>query len=677
MSLSSPEAKRNRGFFNKEKSVPTKHSRSILVILSISTLIYGVFWSYVSISKLLALNATVFDLGIAAQRGWVILHTHLSLLTYIQTLFDSGIVFPLSPLTATGNYPLMLIFQAFSIAIVSPALYKISRLLGIGKGLSLIISLSFFLYFPTYGIFWFDFHYQVFFLPLFIFGYMLYLEKSYKGALLLFFLSGIVRYPYSIFPLAFSAIEILQIYQGRKYGIDRKRLHAIIALLVLMLIWTLTGYILMGLSGPIAFSGVPIYGINQQGLFPRLFAIILFLAPLMFLPLLSARWIVFTIPAFFLILFSSNAAYTYHLIMQGQYVAGIVPFTLLGFIDSLSLLSKSKPSRKSKFHHTFTLEGKRRILGFLTSFFVVLVVLNSIFAPFGSFNQNSSDSFNFQSSTNFNLSQYSELSSMINMIPATDPYVAYQNNLPQILPRSLPFGTSLLMGGYLGDLANFNSSSSLNNSWPIYFNNGKILHVPIDYAIADASNQYFYQQPNSMYNLSNTMFSTGQYGILSEGYGLILLKQGYSGPIKNYVSGNRTLAANNFENKSGPNSGFLPIVKTNDTSDNFMFYGPGTYLFPGSYNITFYLKTNNMSFQNNIWLQITYNSGSSFLAFEHINGTWFKSTGKWNQFSFHLNLNNIYGKVEFRGYGIKWNGTLEFNGVRVIQENAYVNSLTH
>ena len=675
--MSSPEAKRNRGFFNKEKSVPTKHSRSILVILSISTLIYGVFWSYVSISKLLALNATVFDLGIAAQRGWVILHTHLSLLTYIQTLFDSGIVFPLSPLTATGNYPLMLIFQAFSIAIVSPALYRISRSHKIGKGISIFIALSFFLYYPTYGIFWFDFHYQVFFLPLFIFGYMLYLEKSYKGALLLLFLSGIVRYPYSIFPLAFSFIEIIQIYHERSNGIDRKRLHTIIALLILMLIWTFTGYILMGLSGPIAFSGVPIYGISQQGLMPRLFVIFLFLAPLMFFPLISTRWIVFTFPAFFLILFSNNAAYTYHLILQGQYVAGIVPFTMLGFIDALSWITKSKPTHTEKFHLTFTLEGKQKVLTFATTLFIILVVFNSMFAPFGPFNQNSNDNFNFHSNTDFNLSQYRELSSMINMIPSTDPYVAYQNNLPQIFPRPLPFGTSLLMGGNLGNFANFNFSSSLNNSWPVYSNNGRISQVPIDYAIADAGNQYFYQQPHSMYDMASTMYSSGQYGILSEGYGLVLLKQGYLGPIKDYVSDNQSFAANSFENMSGPNSGPLPIEKTNDISDNFMFYGPGTYLFPGSYNITFYLKTNNLSSQNNIWLQITYNSGSNFLAFEHINGTWFKSIGKWYGFSFHLNLNNIYGKVEFRGYGIEWNGTLEFNGVRVIQEYPYGNSFSN
>ncbi len=674
MSSSSNDLQTSGGVTKDRNTEVAKNSRLILLILILSTVLYGSFWSYVSIAKLYALNATVFDLGITSQRGWVILHAQLPLLAYLQILFNSGIVYPLSPLTATGNYPIMLIFQAFSIAIVSPALYRISRLHGLDKAFSTITALAFFLYFPVYGIFWFDFHYQVFFLPLFIFGYLLYIEKKYMGALVLFFLSGLVRYPYSIFPLAFAFIEIILIYRKRRVGVDHNKLHVIFTLLILMFIWSLVGYTLGGLSGPIAFSSLPVNGVDQQGLFLRFFVIFLFLAPLLFISIFSPRWIIFTFPAFFLVLLSNNASYSYHLILQSQYVSGIVPFVFLGFIDVIGHIKSNK--KQFELHLKFINRifwGKLNGTSFGSVLLVALVLFNLIFAPFGPFNQNSSDNFNFHSTTNFNLTKYNELKSMINMIPNSDPYVAFQNNIPQVLPRPLPFGSTLIMGGYLGNLANFNSSSPLNNSWPIYLSNGKISNIPINYAILDAGNQYFYQGPHSLYDLVRTMYSSGSYGILSEGYGLLLLKYGYNGPIINYSAEDKVISAGSFENMSGYNSGSGPIVKTNDTSDNFMFYGPGTYLYPGSYNITFYLKTNNISQQNNIWLQVTSDSGNNVVAFEHINGTGFRNTGQWQDFSLHFFLDNIYGKVEFRGFGIEWNGTIEFNGVKVIQEYAYGN----
>ncbi len=184
------------------KSSDRKHSIPHWAYVAIGTFLYGGLWSYIGLLKILSLNAYVFDLGINSERGWQILHTNLGLHGYFTTLINSGIVFPLSPLTGSGDFFAMVIFQAFSVAIVGPAVYFIAKEKGLKSRESMLISLAFFLYFPVYGIMWFDFHYQVFFMPLFV--YIMYLRKHYVTYMLLFFLSGTMRYPYGIFLFAFA-----------------------------------------------------------------------------------------------------------------------------------------------------------------------------------------------------------------------------------------------------------------------------------------------------------------------------------------------------------------------------------------------------------------------------------------------------------------------------------------
>ena len=84
-----------------------KQNRAVLVaylIVLISSLVYFTFWTQFSILKLLALHDHVFDLGLNAERGWLILHTNLGIRGYVETLVNSAIVFPVSPLTGSGNY---------------------------------------------------------------------------------------------------------------------------------------------------------------------------------------------------------------------------------------------------------------------------------------------------------------------------------------------------------------------------------------------------------------------------------------------------------------------------------------------------------------------------------------------------------------------------------------------
>lgn len=555
----------------------------------VATIVYGALWSYIGILKMLSLNAYVFDLGINSERGWQILHTNLGLHGYVNTLLNSGIVFPLSPLTGSGNFYAMIIFQAFSIAIVGPGLYLISRKKGIGHKVSLLVSVAFFLYFPVYGIMWFDFHYQVFFLPLFIFGYLLYLRKNYFASAALFFLSGAVRYPYSIFPMAFAFIEIILIYRKKSFSAHRRNAVSMFVLFVTTLSWIMLGFLFFGVSSTIPHSGISLYTASYVSFWSRLLVISLFLGPLLFLPVLRTRWIVMTLPAFFLFLTSSYTWYTFPHVFQGQYVAGVAPFLFLGFIDYLATSGDRTPLGRRLLRNYDKATRKISNMPLMASVIVILIFLNIFYAPFSPLNDQFGDHFNYQQNTSYNPHRYSELNSMISMIPSSEPYVLYQNNIPEIFPRSLPQGGALLMGGYLGSLGNVSVQEAINNSWSVD-SGSDLVSMPINYAIADAANPNFYLGGNSVYSIVHDMYSSGKYGILSEGYGLILMEHGYNGPIKNYVPQNSTIAGSYFsKNISSLHYGNGSNVSSiSGTFENYS--GSPLYLMPGQYSITFSLN---------------------------------------------------------------------------------------
>ena len=496
------------------------------ILLVSASIAYGFIWSFIAISKILSLNAFAFDLGVSSERGWVILHTNLGLHGYLLTFLNSGIVFPLSPLTGSGNFIAMVVFQAFSIAIIGPALYFISRAKGLGNVTSLLVGSAFLLYFPAYGIMWFDFHYQAFFFPLFILGYLSYLKEHHLVSFILFMLSGMVRFPYSIFPLAFALIELFLLFKFRKSGIHRGKLKVLVALSVAMGLLTVTGAFYFGLLQSVPGTTSIVIPSLSDSFLQRVMVIALFLAPLLFLPVLSPRWIALTLPAFYLILTSAYTGYSYQHIFQGQYVSGIAPFLLLGFIDSIVCIKNNKDRWTRPSLRNLPLGKVSNSLKLAVSSVLFLVLLNAVFAPFGPLNAISQEGYNFHGNTSYNISQYDELTGMVSLIPQNQSFVAFQNNLPEALPRSLPLNnTEFLIGGLWG-LAGISMSYATNNSWPVQ-SNGHVIDIPINYAIADTQNSNYNLGNTSMASLIHTMISSGKYGIRSEGYGLILVEWNY------------------------------------------------------------------------------------------------------------------------------------------------------
>ena len=174
------------------------------------------------------------------------------------------------------------------------------------------------------------------------------------------------------------------------------------------------------------------------------------------------------------------------------------------------------------------------------------------------------------------------------MIPSNDPYVSYQNNIPEIFPRATPPGGALLMGGYLGSFSNVSINEAINNSWQVNAG-GSEVSLPVDFALGDASNLNFYLAGNSTYSIVHDMYASGKYGILSEGYGLILLQHGYIGTIKNYAPENITIPGSSFRNSSANANGMNNTFSGNGSLIAGEHAGTPLYLFPGQFNVTVYL----------------------------------------------------------------------------------------
>ncbi len=657
----------------KPKSRIMKISMPHWAYVAICTFVYAGIWSYIGILKILSLNSYVFDLGISSERGWQILHTNLGLHGYLSTLFNSGIVYPLSPLTGSGNFFAMIIFQAFSISMVGPAIYLLAKVKGLNSKESMLLAFSFFIYFPVYGIMWFDFHYQAFFMPLFMFAYLMYMRKNYVSSALLFFTAGIVRYPYSIFPMSFAFVELFLLLLKRQYEYDRRRMVSMSILFILMIIWTALGFLNFGLFSTIPYSEVSQYTVTVSQTWIRLYVILLFLAPLLFLPILRIRWIVLTLPAFYLFLSSSYTWFTYPHVLQGQYTAGIVPFLFIGLIDYLGPSVKRRNDRngkKSKKRIFFKSNATHRSI---FAFLAILLFFNIFFAPFSPLNNQFGDQFNFQQNTSYNPQQFSELGSMLKMIPSSEQYIVYQNNIPELFPRPLPPGGALLMGGYLGSFDNVSVDEAINNSWQVNAGRDKI-SLPLIFAIADASNFNFYLPGNSVYSIVHDMYKSGKYGILSEGYGLILLQRGYTGTVKNYSPENITISGDSFLNSSDLSHNVISISQGNATQIIGEYDGTPLYLFPGHFIVTVYLYSQHPVNTTNIAsMMLGVYSGTQELLLRSGNVSVMDSSPIMYKLTFPFSINCIAGNISYSLYGSEKNSEMGVSKVIVTQTSPLQN----
>jgi hypothetical protein len=177
-----------------------------------------------------------------------------------------------------------------------------------------------------------------------------------------------------------------------------------------------------------------------------------------------------------------------------------------------------------------------------------------------------------------------------------------------------------------------------------------------------------------MYDLVNRLYGSGEYGLVAEASGIVLLERNYTGPMKYYYPDNRYYSASNYFSNSPfyGNNGLICV--TNYTTPKGQWSqawgGPLIYLAPGYYNVTFELSTTNTSANNNIDLIVSYYPENNMLTTLNstvIKGSDFSKPDQWINVSLNIFISNFAEKVEFRGDYMNWKGTLYFKGVMLKQ----------
>ena len=135
------------------------------------------------------------------QGGWTTFNNPWTAGTFASYVFVSGGSIFVSPITYAISYPQLLVLQSAVIAAPVFFLYSIAKSQFLSRSLALAVALGYLVYGPLAGLNWYDVHLEAFLSLLFVAGFWAYSRGHRYTALALFSLVGLLRFPYSIFPL--------------------------------------------------------------------------------------------------------------------------------------------------------------------------------------------------------------------------------------------------------------------------------------------------------------------------------------------------------------------------------------------------------------------------------------------------------------------------------------------
>ena len=525
-------------------------------ILWSAFIIYILAWSFITVWRFYSLHAYVYDAGLFMQELYDVSFVHWTLTSFFLSFTLRGFKFIIFPIALFKSFPLLFVFQTTWIATGSLFLYYIADAKKIGKTESLMIALSYLVFFPLAGANFFDIHNLTFFPSLFLAAYYCLIKGRTYSTIALYFLASVTKYPMSLVVALFVFILIVENYlsfRGKNIRKDREKANLYFIILIISLIVFLSRYIFFLISYHFVLVGdAHIFGFFGPKIsnYDVLISILLLFGPVLFLPMLSIRTLPFSLGYLALAFFSrfwGYVAYPYGL--TTIYIYQLSPFLMLGVIEVISGNSilnyahnlKRKKHIVSKFN---TLKQLVRKMAFyqkttIYAIFVIILFLALFFQPYGPFNGvNPEYSFNLKQATSVNMTEYNAVLRLVKSVPSNDPYVVVQNGLPEFFPRYFnlsgnPMNTPgiLEVPGIAGGLSYNLTYLTLNGTWQ---------KLRIDYVIADPYQSTYYEALSSPYNLSMSdlvkqLYQSGNYGIFAEIGGMIVLKHNFTGSPAYYT----------------------------------------------------------------------------------------------------------------------------------------------
>ena len=465
--------------------------RDLAIIIPVF-IIFSVASSLLSYMKYITFHSTVFDLGVSSD-------LIKNALTF-PVAYNKLIYFLLYPLYSL--FPSQIGLMVFQDVLVSAGVfpvYFIGRKLIKNHNYALLLSLIWLFYFPLAGVEWFDFHFIALFPTIFLTGYCLILYDKFKSSLFFILLAITTDY------LAAVIVVFYLITLAMRHKKVPKYYYSIIIVLILI---TFIGVNLAEPSYTLQFLNISAILKNPSIITASLFRKILYFI-LVTMPLL---FVSFFVPEIFLILpyaglvFAHNY-YPYFQPILYQYPALIAPGI---FIAGAVFIGKYEIAN---FHHI----GMKK---FITMAFAVAIITWFLFTPIGNLVTDNNHDIgtanylvdgNYATYSNIHYTEYDKaLQRMVNAIPEGSS-VAIQNNMPQLVQF---YNYTLPVNGYNGSP---------------------------QYIITDPYSPWFYDATISPGTVTDTLslvnhkLISGDYGILMEISGMILLEKNYSGKILDFV----------------------------------------------------------------------------------------------------------------------------------------------
>lgn len=595
-----------------------KQIKNETVILILFVISYSCFWYLILLSNYNNLNDGVFDLGVSLQRAWTYLHVKISFKIFINLLSEGPIVSIFSPLADTQFFPIwlgILDFFTFSPAIF---IYYLTETKLHNATYSFATAAIYLFSFLLPGLVYVDFHYQVLFVFFFIGGYYFYTHGNNKFSLVFFSLSAMVKYPFGVFVLMFSLVELLS-----KKNLDRSNhihIDQIIILLCIFIISSLTlilGFLFIknpiSNNTPVTFNIQSILNTSLSGFL----TLLIFLAPFAFIPLISKKFLPYLL-ILTIISIIYGGYYAYPNILYFHHTAPWITFLILGFIDSLQLINLRESSRSKKnaktnrylFHYKYS-----KVKVFIISATLLTAGFGIVYQPFSELNHISNQNFGF---TNLELKSsqaLSQMESLSHFVPENSTLLV-QDNMYFMFPRDIgnPYSIPMVAGINFG---NFDNYSLSNNSFPFLNYNTTICWVMADSSTADFFNHN--EGIPSMANIVTIFLHSKLYGVYAISGPAFLLKRSYTGhPI--IISQFKELLKPSSFSSSGnilSNGTLLMNSTLYNTSYSLLNY----FVLPGQYSANFYINETGVIGNQAIYTDLLNGNGSLILCYHRFNIT--------------------------------------------------------
>ncbi|MEM0133998.1 MAG: DUF2079 domain-containing protein [Thermoplasmatales archaeon] len=655
------------------------------------------------------MNEAYWDLGVFAQRGIMVVTYPWSLHFFLYTFLGSEWTFIIFPLTLLRSLRFLLIFQSIAIGVAVFPLYGIVSKFFRNRIIRTLLPISYLIYFPMAGMNWFTMHYQIFFVPLFIFGYYFYISGKYKLALLFFVLSGTVRFPSILLVAYFSAIwlffSLCNLYRLNLVAsklwhtvtekilkkppvIQSEKPEEITSNDILMRQVKFFTYLLV-ISSAISILSVvylnyyheTITGAGSVGSLAsnvllsnfreKIITLILILAPYLFMILFSKKWLLLLLPYLYLCFFSNSPNYIYPLVFMYQYSSIFTVFVVLGSIEGIHNISARLPKihnsvKKNKRGNVRQRTYSRKILYIVISIFIVSAAFGSVFEPYGPFNSEAPDNFGLTHIIGENSSAYFEAEKIIDLIPENNSFIMFQNGFPELGFRD--FGKNPVLTTYTITY-HMNNWSYFDQETQSYENIGNVDYLLVS-TYYDSSEFVGPLDPPhnlSFLYLAHNFYESGKYGILAEASGMLLLERNHSGPIKYFVPFSEDVPATNLYNYYSHTNvpSLTPVMHWENTNNSALWYGPYIPVAPGYYKITYQLKTSNNSARNHLELFDDALLPYAFFNDFEIYGSNFSKNNTWTNLSTTIYINNSYAYLNLQGVYAYWNGSISIRGIEI------------